>query len=209
MLIEQPPRLLRLLYPTALWRMDVRRRRVYLTFDDGPVPRVTPWVLRQLRRRGIRATFFMVADNALRYPHLVRRVRAEGHSIGSHGRHHLPGLYTPTPRYVADAMEACRLLHTRLYRPPHGLMRPAQYRALKAHCRIVMWDVVTRDYSRRLTGPQVLANVRRYTRAGSVITFHDSYKAETRLRYALPRALDWLMAQGYTFGVMEEDEGEK
>lgn len=200
MWIEQPPLLYRLLFPEAVWRVKERRRKVvFLTFDDGPVPEVTPRVLSTLARYGVHATFFMVGDNARRNPELLARVRAEGHSVGNHTMHHLQGLHTPTRAYLRDICEADGIIESPLFRPPHGILRREQVKALLKHYNIIMYDVVTRDYSSRLGPEQVLDNVKRYTRNGSIIVFHDSLKAQRNVLAALPAAIEWLLEQGYSF----------
>jgi len=199
-LIERPPLLYRLLFPEAVWRIKVRRRKVvYLTFDDGPVPEVTPWVLDTLDRYGVKATFFMVGENVRRYPHLLDEVRRRGHSYGNHTMHHVQGMKVGTRAYMRDITEADAYIDSPLFRAPHGIMRWAQAAAIKNHYNIVMYDLVTRDYSRKLTPDRVLANVKRYARNGSIIVFHDSLKAAKNLRYALPRAIEWLKEEGYEF----------
>lgn len=200
MLIEQPPNSYRLLFPEAIWRIKRRGRKlVYLTFDDGPIPEVTPWVLDILDQYNVKATFFLVGDNVRRNPHLLDEIRRRGHSWGNHTMHHLQGLKESNTRYFRDITEADALLATSLFRPPHGLFTPGQGRLIKRHYNVIMYDLVTRDYSRRLNGEQVLENVKRYTRNGSIIVFHDSLKAERNLRYALPLAIQWLKDQGYEF----------
>lgn len=202
MLIERPPLLYRLLFPEAIWRIKHRHRRVvYLTFDDGPVPEVTPWVLDTLDRYGVRATFFMVGDNVRRHPELLEEVRRRGHSYGNHTMHHLQGMRVKARNYWRDICEADALIESPLFRPPHGIMRRKQAAAIKRHYNIIMYDLVTRDYSRRLTPARVLDNVRRYARNGSVIVFHDSLKAERNMRVALPAAIEWLQSEGYGFEV--------
>ena len=204
MIIEQPAIFLRWIYPHALWRMDRHRKAVYLTFDDGPIPAATPFILDTLERFGARATFFMVGDNAQKYPHLVREVRSRGHRIGNHTFHHLGGLKWKYEEYLQDVYLANELLHTDLFRPPHGWMRVSQYHRLrKEGFKVVMWDVVTRDYSCYLSADDVVQNVKRYTRPGSIITFHDSVKSYEKLTYALPRAIEWLRSQGYAFKVFK------
>ena len=199
-LIEQPPLLYRLLFPEALWRIKKRGRKVvYLTFDDGPVPEVTPWVLDVLERYGVRATFFMVGDNVRRHPELLDEVRRRGHSYGNHTMHHLQGMKVTARTYWRDICEADALIGSTLFRPPHGIMRWKQAAAIKHHYNIIMYDLVTRDYSRRISPAQVVDNVRRYARNGSIIVFHDSIKAHNNMRYALPRAIKWLKEQGYEF----------
>jgi peptidoglycan/xylan/chitin deacetylase (PgdA/CDA1 family) len=169
------------------------------TFDDGPIPEVTPWVLDLLDHYGIKATFFCVGDNVRKHPETFRMVVERGHSVGNHTMHHLQGAKVTTARYVADIMEAHALIDSPLFRPPHGLIRWKQAAAIKDNMRIIMYDLVTRDYSKKLTGEQVLDNVRRYVRNGSIIVFHDSLKSESNLRYALPRAIEWLKENGYQF----------
>ena len=205
MLIEQPAPYLRWLYPHALWRMDHAERSVYLTFDDGPIPEATPYILDVLDQFGIRATFFMVGDNARKYPHLLDEVRRRGHRIGNHTYNHIGALHHSSWKYLENVHQAEQLLHTdKLFRPPHGWMKATQYRVMRhTGWRVVMWDVVTRDYSRRLTAQEVLDNVKHYTRPGSIITFHDSIKSIDKLRQILPQALQWLIDQGYQFRVFD------
>ncbi len=205
MIIEQPVRFLRWLYPHAVWRMDRREKAVYLTFDDGPIPEATPFILDVLDRFDARATFFMVGDNAQKYPHLLSEVRRRGHRIGNHTFNHIGGFRWKSWNYLANVKKAGELLHTDLFRPPHGWMRPMQYQVLR-HCgyRVIMWDVVTRDYSRLLTADDVVNNVKRYTRNGSIITLHDSLKSIDKLKHALPEILAWLKQEGYEFGIIEQ-----
>ena len=198
MLIEQPPIPYRMLFPETVWRIPMKHKAVFLTFDDGPIPEVTPWVLDLLDHYGIKATFFCVGDNVRKHPETFRMVVERGHSVGNHTMHHLQGAKVTTARYVADIMEAHALIDSPLFRPP-GLIRWKQAAAIKDNMRIIMYDLVTRDYSKKLTGEQVLDNVRRYVRNGSIIVFHDSLKSESNLRYALPRAIEWLKENGYQF----------
>lgn len=200
MFIEQPPLLYRLLFPEAVWRIKHRQRKVvYLTFDDGPVPEVTPWVLDMLDKYGIKATFFMVGDNVRKHPELFEEVKRRGHSYGNHTMHHLQGTKESLRTYMRDITEADALIDSVLFRPPHGLMRWSQAAAIKHHYNVVMYDLVTRDYSRRQTPRQVLGNVKRYARNGSIIVFHDSIKAEKNLRATLEESIVWLKNQGYEF----------
>ena len=187
MIIEQPAKWLRWLYPKATWRMDSSEKAVYLTFDDGPIPESTPFLLDTLARYGVKATFF-------------------------HTFHHLGSFKHWTTTYLIDTYE-CQLLikgeaslsgeksegTMPLFRPPHGWMRHSIYYWLSKRYRIVMWDLVTRDYSKWLTADDVYDNVRRYARNGSIVTFHDSLKSIDKLRTALPRAIEWLQAEGYEF----------
>ena len=203
MFVEQPPLLYRMLFPECVWRIQKKRKCVYLTFDDGPIPEVTPWVLDVLDHYGIKATFFMVGDNVRKHPEEFRMVRERGHRIGNHTYNHVGGLLHGISSYVHNVERANAYLHTDLFRPPHGWMKWGQYILVKEKYRVVMWDLVTRDYSKRLNGRDVLLNVRRYARPGSIITFHDSVKSYEKLTYALPRAIEWLRSQGYAFKVFD------
>lgn len=199
MLIERPPLLYRLLFPEAVWRIKRKGSKpvAYITFDDGPIPEVTPWVLDLLDHYGVKATFFLVGDNVRRHPELLEEIKRSGHSYGNHTMHHTQGMKVMAMRYVRDVAEAAHLVDSPLFRPPHGLLRWKQAKILKQHYNIVMYDLITRDYSRKMTPERVLANVKRYARNGSIIVFHDSLKAEKNMRYALPRAIEWLLEQGY------------
>ena len=204
MFIEQPPEFVRKLYPGAIWRMDPNDKAVYLTFDDGPIPEVTPWVLDLLDRYAIKATFFMVGDNIRKHPEVFRRVVERGHRIGNHTFNHIQGIKFSPAKYMANAEQANIMMETNLFRPPHGHMFWGQYLKLRQRYKIIMWDLVTRDYSKKLRGPQVLANVMRYARNGSIITFHDSLKSWSNgnLQYALPRAIDFLVEEGCAFKLL-------
>ena len=204
MFLERPPVLFRHTVPGAMFRVPEEGKKVYLTFDDGPIPEVTPWVLDLLDRYHIKATFFMVGDNARKYPELYREVRRRGHNVGNHTMHHVQGLKMSTADYLKDVEEASHYIKSDLFRPPHGWLKPAQTAALRENYHIVMFDLVTRDYSKRLTAEQVVENVKRYVRPGSVIVFHDSLKSWPRLEKALPASLEWLIAEGYEFGILWE-----
>lgn len=199
MIIEQPAKWLRWIYPNALWRMDKNEHSVYLTFDDGPIPESTPFILDTLRRYDIKATFFMVGDNVRKYPELYKQIVAEGHQVGNHTYHHLGSLKHWAVTYYVDVHDANELIHAHLFRPPHGWMRHAVYWWMKRKFTIVMWDLVTRDYSKLLTADDVVNNVKRFARNGSIITFHDSLKSIYKLQTALPESIEWLKEQGYEF----------
>ena len=203
MFIEQPPLLFRMLYPSALWRMNKHEKAVYLTFDDGPIPHITPWVLDLLDEYKIKATFFMVGDNVRKHPKEFQMVVDRGHRIGNHTFNHIRGSEFLSKNYLANTDKANEYLQTDLFRPPHGHMRWIQYHVLKKKYRIVMWDVVTRDYSKHLNGHQVFDIVKKYVRNGSIITFHDSLKSEVRMKYALPKTIEWLLKEGYEFKIFD------
>lgn len=199
MFIEQPPFFYRMLFPETIWRIPGDKKTVYLTFDDGPIPQVTPWVLDVLDYYEVKATFFFVGDNVARNPNLFQVIRDRGHQVGNHTMNHVKGMSMSPEKYVRNVMNAHDLIQSRLFRPPHGHMLPGQAKLLKKDFSIIMWDVVTRDYSNKLSGEQVFGNVKRYARNGSIIVFHDSIKAERNLHYALPRTINWLRENGFLF----------
>lgn len=183
--------------------MDRHEKAVYLTFDDGPIPEATPFILEILAKYDIKATFFMVGDNVRKYPEVFRQVVEAGHRIGNHTFNHIGGFKHTISSYSNNAEKANEYLHTNLFRPPHGWMRWDQYAWLGRKYRIVMWDLVTRDYSKWMTAEGVVNNVKRYARNGSIITFHDSLKSIDKLRTALPESIEWLKSQGYEFKVFD------
>ncbi|MDR0799581.1 MAG: polysaccharide deacetylase family protein [Dysgonamonadaceae bacterium] len=204
MLIEQPPFIYRLFFPAAKWRFHTEEKAIYLTFDDGPIPEITPWVLDLLDRYQIKATFFCVGDNVRKHPDIYRQILDRGHRVGNHTFHHLQALKTRTANYQKDVEQATQYIDSPLFRPPHGHLRIRQFWKLRKQFSIVMWDVVTRDYSKYMNVEKVVANVKKYTRNGSVIVFHDSIKAEERMKKALPQAIEWLLSEGYGFRVIGE-----
>lgn len=204
MLIERPPLWFRRLFPGALFRLEQPEgvKRVFLTFDDGPIPEATPWVLNQLEKYGLKATFFMVGENARRYPELLEEVRKHGHQIGNHTLHHIRGAGISAEEYMQDVKGCNELKDATLFRPPHGWLTPAQFREIKKNYRVVMYDLVTRDYSRKVSAEDVVNNIRKFTRPGSIIVFHDSLKSIDKLKTALPDSIEWLFSRGYEFGLI-------
>lgn len=197
-LLYQFPTWLQRLYRGVVWRMDSSSKVVYLTFDDGPISECTPQVLEILSRYNAKATFFMVAENAARYPELVARVRAEEHAVGNHTCHHMREHQSCTQDYVADAFLGEQILQTKLFRPPHGRMRYSQKKAmLDAGYTIYLWDVLTHDYNPCYSAERILSVVKRYTRNGSIIVLHDSLKSRDRMLKALPQVIEWLQGEGY------------
>jgi peptidoglycan/xylan/chitin deacetylase (PgdA/CDA1 family) len=179
--------------------MDRHEKAVYLTFDDGPIPESTPFILETLRNFGIKATFFMVGDNVRKYPELYEQIVKEGHRVGNHTHNHISGFRHTLHEYSYNVEKANAYIRSNLFRPPHGWMRLPQYALLRRKYKVVMWDLVTRDYSKWLTAQGVVNNVKRYARPGSIITFHDSLKSIAKLKTALPECLTWLRDQGYEF----------
>lgn len=185
--------------------MNPSEKAVYLTFDDGPIPESTPWLIETLDRYNVKATFFMVGDNVRKYPELLELIKSHGHRLGNHTFNHIGGLSVSSGRYLRNANEADKLIHSNLFRPPRGWMRNRQYIRLRQHYTIIMWDLVTRDYSSRLTAEDVVENVKKYSRPGAIITFHDSLKSIDKLKTALPQSIEWLLEQGYEFKIFDDN----
>ena len=197
-LLYQFPTWLQRIYSGVVWRMNPSSRVVYLTFDDGPIAECTPQVLDVLSQYGVKATFFMVGENAERYPELLQRIKSEGHAVGNHTFHHKRGHQTSLTTYLRDVEQANQLLSTPLFRPPHGRMTYSQKRALlEAGYTIYLWDVLTHDYNPSYSPEKMLSIVKRFTRNGSIIVLHDSIKSCDRMLVVLPQIIQWLQEQGF------------
>jgi peptidoglycan/xylan/chitin deacetylase (PgdA/CDA1 family) len=199
LILIQPYAVLRKIYPKAVWRMGLHEKAVYLTFDDGPIPGLTEWVLDELKKFNAKATFFCVGENILKNPAVFERVKNEGHQVGNHTMRHIKGFKHSVADYMREA-EACKeLVGNTLFRPPYGQLKRAQYRALIARgYKIVMWDVISYDFE-PITEKKCAENVIKNSKKGSVILFHDNVKAEKNMKYALPLFLEHCVQQGYTF----------
>jgi peptidoglycan-N-acetylglucosamine deacetylase len=208
MIPHKTPFFLPLLYPSLTWRMETREKELFLTFDDGPVCGPTEFVLEELSRTSVPATFFCIGDNIRKYPEIFRRIVADGHTVGNHTVNHVNGWKTTPVKYLAnikdfDGIAAQTGLHqpTQLFRPPYGRISRQQVRML-ADYRIIMWDVLSRDYNHSLSPEQCLRRTLEACRPGSIIVFHDSYKSQKNMEYALPRLIDHLGGKGFGFKVI-------
>ena len=208
MIPHQTPPILRWLYPSLTWRMPSEGRNLYLTFDDGPVSGPTEFVLDLLTRYSIGATFFCIGDNVRKYPHIFSDIIAAGHTVGNHTVNHVNGWRTSAEMYLANtkefdeiARQAGQSLPTDLFRPPYGRVTGKQIRLLTGY-RIMMWDVLTQDYNSQLSPETCLRRTMRACRPGSIIVFHDSYKAQRNLEYTLPRLIDHFLEKDYQFGML-------
>ena len=185
------PKIIRSLYPSeVLWDID-SQSSVYLTFDDGPHPVVTPWVLRQLEKYGARATFFCLGKNVEQYPETYQMILDAGHSVGNHTYSHQKGFRMSTLRYIEDVAFAANYIHSELFRPPYGQISRTQIKRLSQHYRIVMWTVMSRDYSQYVNGETCFLNATKGVEPGAIIGFHDSLKSFDNLKYALPKVLQF------------------
>ncbi|GDX48522.1 polysaccharide deacetylase [Bacteroidota bacterium] len=193
------PQLLKRLYPSQVWSLPDDKKTIYLTFDDGPTPGITEWTLDTLAKHNARATFFLVGDNIVRYPGMVKSITASGHHVGNHTQNHLNGWNTETKDYLRNTLKCAEVLNTPLFRPPYGRITRAQARIMQKRFKIIMWDVLSGDFDKTISKERVLRNVLDHTGNGSIIVFHDSLKAESRMRYALPRVLDYFGDKGFSF----------
>lgn len=198
---ERIPRILRFsaFRRDVLFRVDDGKPSVYLTFDDGPIPESTPWLLETLAKFDAKATFFMVADNARRYPHLHKAVLEAGHAVGNHTFHHKPPFRQSVEEMMRDVALAHEVLDSKLFRPPHGIMTRSQQKALSAAgYTVVMFDLNTLDYHADRTPQQIIDSVCRNVRPGCIINLHDSLKSIDKLKQCLPVILSHLLSQGYS-----------
>ena len=191
----KPPKFIRWLMPDLIWEMK-DRSAVYLTFDDGPTPGITEWILSTLDKYDAKATFFVLGKNAEMYPDLYRRIVSDDHRIGNHTYSHQKGRGMSLERYIEDVDFANDLLHTELFRPPYARITPAQARALAKRYKLVMWDVLSRDYNRALSPRTCLRNVTRYLEGGSIVVFHESEKSFLNMSDALPLTLQSVRDMG-------------
>lgn len=200
----------RFLFPSGvIWSItrvtDIRsngianEKRIYLTFDDGPVPEVTPLVLDILREYNAKATFFCIGDNVVKHPEVFNAITRDGHSVGNHTYNHLNGYKTPDADYFANIKKCSNLTASTLFRPPYGRIKRSQARQLVKTYDIIMWSVLTGDYNQNLSKEKVLDNAISNSRSGSIVVFHDSIKASNNMLYALPKFLEYYSNKGYIF----------
>lgn len=192
----KPPKILKKIFPTLIWEIE-ESGDVFLTFDDGPSPEATPFVLDTLKQYGAQATFFCLGKNVEQYPELFQRILDEGHMVGNHTYSHQKGWQMKTWRYIEDVDFANNLIHSNLVRPPYGRIKPRQARLLSERYNLIMWSVLSRDYSRYVSPRKCVTNVTKHVRGGSIVVFHDSKKSFRNLRYALPRVLQFLQEKSY------------
>ncbi|WP_207536070.1 polysaccharide deacetylase family protein [Desertivirga arenae] len=205
MYLIKTPFWLRWLYPDFIWRQSTDQAKVYLTFDDGPIPEVTPFVLDTLAAFNAKGTFFCIGDNIRKHPEVFKRVVTEGHSIGNHTFNHLKGWTTEDNVYLENFQQCQQLIKSDLFRPPYGRIKRSQAAKLREaypDLKIIMWDVLSGDFDQQLSPDACLKNVLSTISPGSIIVFHDSVKAFERLKRALPGTLAACVDRGYTFEVL-------
>ncbi|MEL6637089.1 MAG: polysaccharide deacetylase family protein [Bacteroidota bacterium] len=197
--LVKTPKFIQNLFPNFTWSIPTENKEIFLTFDDGPIPEVTPWVLDQLDRYNAQATFFCVGDNVKKHGSIFQQVLDAGHAVGNHTFFHLNGWGTDNLPYFHDIRKCANLVNSSLFRPPYGRLRPKQAQFLQRHYRIVMWDVLSGDFDLKISKEQCLHNVIGKAKPGSIVVFHDSLKAKDKLYYALPKVLEHYTKRGYTF----------
>jgi peptidoglycan/xylan/chitin deacetylase (PgdA/CDA1 family) len=206
LIFTKTPAVLQAVYPDCIWKINTTERVLYLTFDDGPIPEVTPFVLEELKKWNAKATFFCIGKNVEANPEIFRQIINEGHTIGNHTYDHLNGWNVSNEVYFENIEQCAAFLNLKseirdpkLFRPPYGKLKPFQYNTLKSKHRIVMWDVLSYDFDLSITKEKVVDNVLQNAEPGSVVVFHDSLKAKEKVLFALPKVLKHFSAQGYKF----------
>lgn len=201
MFLHYSPFWLKAVYPGFIWHVATREKTIFLTFDDGPIPDVTEFVLNVLNTFNAKATFFCIGDNVRRHPEIYHQILNQGHSVGNHTYNHLNGWKSDDHTYL-DNFEKCSQalnIDTSLFRPPYGRIKKSQSRLLPPTQQIVMWDVLSGDFSPKITPETCLSKTIQYTRPGSIVLFHDSIKAANNMQYALPRFLKHFQERDYNF----------
>jgi len=196
------PKWLQLLHPNRIWEMDVNKKEIYLTFDDGPHATVTNFVLNELKKYNAEATFFCIGNMVVKHPEVYRRIIDEGHAVGNHSFNHLNGFKTKDKIYVDDVLEASKYIDSNLFRPPYGRIKSFQAKVLtqlQKPYKIIMWTVLSGDFDNTISPQRCLENVIFKISNGAIVVFHDSEKAAERMMYALPKVLKSLSDKGYTF----------
>lgn len=195
---------LRAIYPKYIWKIATTKKIVYLTFDDGPHPDATPFVLNELKKYDALSTFFCIGKNVKAWPEIFKRILDEGHTVGNHTQNHMNGWKTDNEVYLKDVADASNYIDSDLFRPPYGRITSFQAKYLSAamkgrKSKVIMWDVLSADFDTSIDGEQCLSNVLLNTKPGSIIIFHDSEKALPRLQYCLPKVLKFFADKGYSF----------
>ena len=206
MYFVKTPSFIKNLFPAYIWNIPTSEKVLYLSFDDGPHPEITPWVLDMLKSYNAHATFFCLGKNVERNPEVFKRIQSENHRIGNHGYLHLSGWKTNNIPYFHDVRKGAEISGSKLFRPPYGRLKPSQIKYLLKSNRIVMWDVMSGDFDKKLHPDKCLNNVIRFAESGSIVVFHDSKKAFRRLKYALPKVLDHFSNKGYIFKSIQGED---
>lgn len=197
------PKWFQSLFPRMLWQIPGNNSQdVYLTFDDGPHPEISEWVIEQLDKYNMKATFFCVGDNARKFPDTLKKIQVQGHQIANHTMHHLKGWNTKTEDYIKNVDECAQYVSSNLFRPPYGKITTSQRKQLEHRYKIIMWSILSCDFDQNLNTSDALKGLKTKTKNGSIVVFHDSVKAEKNLKILLPPYLEYLHKQGYTCKIL-------
>lgn len=192
------PRIFMRFFSNYTWRFSTKKKEIHLTFDDGPTPEITDFVLTELKKHNAKATFFCIGKNVKNHPEIYQRIIADGHSVGNHTHNHFNGWKHSSKEYSNNVEKAETYIHSKLFRPPYGKIRSKQADTLlKKGYKIIMWDVLSADFDTDISKEKCLQNVLKNTKNGSIIVFHDSVKASEKLRFVLPIVLENFSKQGY------------
>ncbi len=206
MYLVKTPNFIQSLFPNFIWKVPTSDKVLHLTFDDGPIPEVTPWVLEQLEAYNAKATFFCVGDNVKKHPEVFNQVQQAGHAVGNHTFNHLNGWGSENLTYFHNVRHCARLVKSELFRPPYGRLMPRQAQFLQRHYQIIMWDVLSGDFDPKISAEQCLTNVINKARKGSIVVFHDSLKAFDKLKVVLPQVLEHFHQLGYRFEALNSNK---
>ena len=198
----KPNFLIRSFYSSLIWKVNTNEKIIYLTFDDGPIPEITPWVLQQLRDFNAKATFFCIGENVKKNPQIFEQIKSEKHQIGHHTFNHVNGWKTKNEIYFENVEKGNDVAPSHLFRPPYGKLKRSQIQQLKQKYKLIMWDVLTYDFDANTDKEKCLKNILINTGIGSIVVFHDSLKAKKNLYYALPLVLKYFSEKGFKFEVL-------
>ena len=205
MFFVKSPQIIKKYYPQLVWDIPNLEHKIFLTFDDGPIPEVTPWVLSVLKQYGVKATFFCLGCNAAKNPTILAQIIKDGHAVGNHSYHHISGWDTDDKAYFSNIKKCNEIVNSRLLRPPYGRLKKSQIAKLIKTYKIIMWDVLSGDFDPKTNPEKCLQNVIKNTKSGAIIVFHDSIKAFPNLETTLPKTINYLLEKGFVFDKIPEN----
>ncbi len=198
-IIVSPPKIVRSAFSSFTWELPNEQNKIYLTFDDGPTPHQSLWIIKTLKQFNAKATFFCVGNNVEKYPQIYNQFTEDNHSVGNHTFNHLNGFKTNYTDYINNFIKADKIIDSKLFRPPYGRIKKSQAKEILNSKRIIMWNVLSLDYNNKISPQQCFENIKRHTKSGSIIVFHDNQKAEKNMKYALQKTLEYYSDKNYIF----------